>query len=137
MKELKRFGVSLEKELLFKFDNLLKEKGYTNRSEAIRDLIREDLVRKEIKENGEVVGAITIVYNHNQRELVYLIMDIQHSFHHNILGSLHIHLDNDNCLEIIAASGKASDIEKLANRLKATKGIKHTTLSITTKGRGF
>ncbi|HAW49952.1 TPA: nickel-responsive transcriptional regulator NikR [bacterium] len=133
MKELKRFGVSIEKELQAKFDSHIKEKGYTNRSEAIRDLIREELIKKEIEGDKEIAGVITIVYNHHQRELVNRITDIQHDFYHNIIGSLHIHLDDDNCLEIIAVKGVVLDIKKLANKLKATKGIKHTTLSMTTK----
>lgn len=132
---LYRFGVSIEKELLKKFDNIIKEKKYTNRSEAIRDLIREYLVGKEWKENKQVMGSITFVYDHRKRELVDKLMDIQHSWHKTILSTQHIHLDNRNCLEIIVVKGKASLIKELLDIIKSQKGVKHCTFSATTTGK--
>ena len=125
MSKLIRFGVSLEKNLLDKFDKLIKSKKYTNRSEAIRDLIREKLVKKEWDENQEVSGAITLAYDHHKRELVNHIMDIQHDYHHNVLSTQHMHLDHHNCMEIIAVKGKALQIEELYGKLKSIKGVKH------------
>ncbi len=130
-----RFGVSLEKELLKRFDLDIREKKYPNRSEAIRDLIREDLVKAEWQENKEIVGAITLIYDHHKRELVNKLMDIQHDFGGIIISSQHIHLDHNNCLEIIAVKGSSKDAQKLADSLKSVKGVKHGTLSLSTTGK--
>ncbi|HCL90956.1 MAG TPA: nickel-responsive transcriptional regulator NikR, partial [Candidatus Atribacteria bacterium] len=119
MSEIIRFGVSLEKELLEKFDILIKEKKYPNRSEAIRDLIRENLVKKEWVEGKEVAGAITLVFDHHKRELMNTLTDIQHDFHTLIISSQHIHLDHDNCLEIIVVKGKPTEVRELADKLRA------------------
>jgi CopG family nickel-responsive transcriptional regulator len=137
MSEIVRFGVSLEKELLKKFDRLIKEKKYPNRSEAIRDLIRENLVKKEWIEGKEVAGAITLVFDHHKRELVNTLTDIQHDFHQLIISSQHIHLDHDNCLEIIVVRGKPIEVRGLADKLKSTKGVKYGSLSIATTGKGL
>ena len=99
---LVRFGVSLEKDLLEKFDKLIEQKNYTNRSEAFRDLIRQELVKKEWEAGEEVAGTITIIYDHHQRELVTKLMDIQHEHGKNIISTQHIHLDHHNCMEIVA-----------------------------------
>jgi len=130
-----RFGISLDKDLLDKFDRLIREKNYTNRSEAFRDLIREDLVKAEWKKNKEIVGAITLIYDHHKRELVNKLMYIQHDFGDIIISSQHIHLDHNNCLEIIAVKGSSKEAQKLADRLKSVKGVKHGTLSLSTTGR--
>ena len=135
MPKVFRFGISLEKDLLDKFDRLIREKNYTNRSEAFRDLIREDLVKAEWKKNKEIVGAITLIYDHHKRELVNKLMDIQHDFGDIIISSQHIHLDHNNCLEIIAVKGSSKEAQKLADRLKSVKGVKHGTLSLSTTGR--
>jgi len=135
MSEIVRFGVSLEKELLKKFDKLIKEKKYSNRSEAIRDLIREDLVKREWIEGKEVAGAITLVFDHHKRELMNTLTDIQHDFHTLIISSQHIHLDHDNCLEIIVVRGKPKEVRELADKLRATKGVKYGSLSIATTGK--
>ena len=135
MPKLARFGVSLDQELLGKFDRLIREKKYTNRSEAFRDLIREDLVKAEWKKNKEIVGAITLIYDHHKRELVNKLMDIQHDFGGIIISSQHIHLDHNNCLEIIAVKGFSEEAQKLANSLKSVKGVKHGTLSLSTTGK--
>ena len=130
MPKVFRFGISLEKGLLDKFDRLIREKNYTNRSEAFRDLIREDLVKAEWKKNKEIVGAITLIYDHHKRELVNKLMDIQHDFGDSIISSQHIHLDHDNCLEIIAVKGSSKEAQKLSDSLKSVKGVKHGTLSL-------
>jgi CopG family nickel-responsive transcriptional regulator len=135
MSELFRFGISLDKRLLDRFDRLIREKRYTNRSEAFRDLIRQELVKKEWEEGKEVAGAIAIVYNHQQRELLNKIMDIQHDFQKLIISSQHIHLDNENCLEILAVKGSSKEVEKLADILKSVKGVRHGTLSMSSTGK--
>ncbi len=135
MPKVFRFGISLDKDLLDKFDRLIREKNYTNRSEAFRDLIREDLVRAEWKKNKEIVGAITLIYDHHKRELVNKLMDIQHDFGGIIISSQHIHLDHNNCLEIIAVKGSSKEAQKLADSLKSVKGVKHGTLSLSTTGK--
>lgn len=137
MSVLVRFGVSLEKELSQKFDLHLKGKKYTNRSEAIRDLIRQELIKKEWQENKEVAGAVILIYDHHKRELLNKITDIQHDFQGIIISAQHIHLDHDNCLEIIAVKGPAGKAQKLADTLKAIKGIKHGTLSMSTTGKAI
>ena len=135
MSSLVRFGVSLEKELLKRFDACIKEKNYTNRSEAIRELIRDDLVKKEWQEDKEVAGSITLVYNHHKRELVNLLIDIQHDYHNTILSTQHIHLDDDNCLEIIVIKGMPKKIKELYGKLKSTKGVKHGGFAMATTGK--
>ena len=137
MSELVRFGISLEKELLGKFDRLIRGKNYPNRSEAFRDLIRENLVKKEWMDGEEVAGAITIVYNHHRRELVNKLTDIQHDFHELIVSSQHIHLDKDNCFEIIAVKGEPKKIEELTFKMKSTKGVKHGSLTMSTTGKNL
>lgn len=130
-----RFGISLDGDLSQKFDARLKKKGYSNRSEAIRDLIRQDLVDQEWHEGLEVAGAITLIYDHHKRELLNKITDIQHDFQKGIISAQHIHLDHHNCLEIIALKGEPLEVKKLADRLKAVKGVKHATLSMSTTGK--
>jgi len=135
MTELIRFGISLEKELSQKFDKRIKRKGYTNRSEAIRDLIRQDLVDQAWQEGSEIAGAVTLIYDHHKRELMNKITDIQHDFQKVIISAQHIHLDHDNCLEIVAVKGDPQEVLKLANMLKAVKGVKHGTLSMSATGK--
>lgn len=134
MAELSRFGVSLENNLLKSLDLLMRQKGYTNRSEYIRDLVRNDLVQKAWASGSEVAGAIILVYDHHQRELTTILTDIQHDYHELIVSGQHIHLDHHNCLEIIAVKGQPKKIEELSNRLRAAKGVKHGTLSVTSTG---
>ncbi len=135
MEKLVRFGVSLGQDLLEKFDRLIGEKNYTNRSEAFRDLIRENLVKAEWQKNKEIAGAITLIYDHHKRELVNKLMDIQHDFGGIIISSQHIHLDHNNCLEILAVKGSSQQAQKLADNLKAVKGVRHATLSMSTTGK--
>ncbi len=132
MPRLVRFGISLEKELLRNFDKHIREREYRNRSEAIRDLIREEFVKKEWSEDKEVAGTTTLIYNHHKRELVNKLTDIQHDFHKLIISGQHIHLDHDNCLETVVAKGRSKDIEKLAYKLKSTKGVKYGALTMAT-----
>ncbi len=132
--KLVRFGVSLEEELLLQFDRLIKQRKYTNRSEALRDMIREELVKKEWTENKEVTGAITLVYDHHTRELVTKVLDVQHDYHTCILSSQHIHLDHHNCFEIIVTRGKSKEIEELYRKLKSIKSVKHAGFMMATKG---
>ena len=137
MASLVRFGISLEGELSKQFDALLRRKGYSNRSEAVRDLIRQDLVGQQWQDGDEIAGAITFIYDHHKRQLLNKITDIQHDFQKVIISSQHVHLDHDNCLEIIAVKGRPEDILKLANLLKALKGVKHGTLGMTSTGKGL
>ena len=132
---LVRFGVSLEKDLLEKFDRLIEKKNYTNRSEAFRDLIRQELITKEWAEGEDIAGTITIIYDHHQRELVTKLMDIQHDHGKNIISTQHIHIDHHNCMEIIAVKGSAKEAQKLADTLKAVKGVKHATLGMSSTGK--
>jgi len=135
MSDVYRFGISLEKKLLDGFDALIRKKNYSNRSEAFRDLIRQELVEEEWREGGDVAGAITLVYDHHKRELVDTLTDIQHDFQSTIISTQHIHLDHNNCLELIAVKGSATDITKLADTLKSVKGVKHGTLSMSSTGK--
>jgi CopG family nickel-responsive transcriptional regulator len=135
MSELVRFGVSLEKGLLDNFDLLIRERKYTNRSEAIRDLIRQELVKKQWEEDSEVAGAITFVYDHHKRELVNRVIDIQHDFQNIIVSTQHIHLDHDNCLEIVAVRGNARDVKRVADMLQSVRGVRYGTLSMSSIGK--
>lgn len=136
MPDLVRFGISLEKELLERFDNYIKKQNYLQRSEAIRDLVRNELVKEEWGDGKkQVAGAISLVYDHHKRELVNQLMNIQHDYHENIVSTQHVHLDHNNCLEVIVVKGKSSDAEELYKKLKTLKGIKHTTVSRATTGK--
>jgi CopG family transcriptional regulator, nickel-responsive regulator len=137
MSGLFRFGISIDKNLLDKFDRLIREQRYTNRSEAFRDLIREELVKTAWKEGKKVAGAITFIYDHHQRDLLSKIVDTQHHFQRLIISSQHIHLDHENCLEIVAVRGNSREVQKLADTLKSIKGVRHGTLSMSTTGRGI
>lgn len=131
-----RFGVAMDKVLLEKFDRLLTGKGYKNRSEAIRDLVRNNLVEEEWKTvNKETVGTVTIVYTHTVRELSDILTELQHHYHSEIISCMHVHLDAHNCLEVLAVKGKAEKIKKIADRLISTKGVKHGKLVMTTTGK--
>ena len=135
MSELVRFGVSLEKALLDRFDVLIREKQYTNRSEALRDLIRRELVQKEWQGGSDVAGAITLIYDHHKRDILRMVTETQHAFQQVIISTQHIHLDHHNCLEIVAARGKAEEVQKLADALRSIKGVRHATLSMSSTGQ--
>ena len=135
---LKRFGVSLEQSLLDKFDKLLLEEGYSNRSEGIRDLIREALVKREwAQEDSEIAGVVILVYDHHQHELAQKVTDIQHHHYTQIISSLHVHQDEHNCLEVILLQGKAREIKLFADSLISTRGVKHGQFVPTTTGRSL
>lgn len=137
MSNLKRFSVSIDEKLIKRFDKYIKEKKYPTRSKAIGDLITESLMKNEWVTGKEVTGAVTLVFDHHKRELVNKLTDIQHKFHNLVISSQHIHLDHDNCFEIIAVKGKSGDVQKLAELLKATKGVKFASLSMATTGKGI
>ena len=135
MSELIRFGVSINSELLESFDKLIESKGYVNRSEAIRDLIRDYLVEYEWEEDLETIGAVTIVYDHHASDLSELLTSIQHEYYTMIISSMHIHIDHHNCLEITVIKGKGSKVKDIADKLISTKGVKHGKLTMTTTGK--
>ena len=129
---VERVGISFEPELLAKFDKLIKQKGYTNRSEAIRDIVRKSIIESEIEgEKGEVIGAIAILYDHGTRNLTNRLLDIQHNFSGNVSSTTHIHIDENMCFEVLIVKGHAKDVRKLADSIKAIRGVKHGELIIT------
>jgi CopG family nickel-responsive transcriptional regulator len=135
MGKLTRFSVSIESDLLERFLRTSGKRGWENRSEALRQLMREALVRDEWSGSDEIVGTITIVYDHHKRELTDRLTNIQHDHHDAVLAATHIHLDHDNCLEMIAVKGTASDVQKIADALIGTRGVKHGKLTATTTGK--
>ena len=136
MSHVVRFGVSLEETLLGQFDRICTRKGYTNRSEALRDLIRESLVREQWEMGTEeAVGTVTLVYNHEVRELADRLTDLQHAHFKRIVSTLHVHLDPHHCLEVLVLRGKAKELKAIADRLIGTRGVKHGTFSATAEGR--
>ncbi|MFI5393979.1 MAG: nickel-responsive transcriptional regulator NikR [Candidatus Binatia bacterium] len=138
MTGLTRFGISLDEKLLREFDRLIKRKGYTNRSEAIRDLIRDNLVREQWKTGtAEMVGTITLVYDHETRELTDKLTDLQHDHFDRIVSTLHVHLDAHHCLEVMVVRGQAAELKKIADKLIGTRGVKHGTFSATAEGKAL
>ena len=136
MSGLIRFGISMEKELLDRLDLEIVNRGYPNRSEAIRDLIRNQLVEIEwSQENEEVAGTITIIYDHHVRGLSDLLLELQHRHHQMIVSVMHVHLEHDNCLEVMVLKGKAHEAKELAGKLIGVKGVKHGKLTITSTGK--
>ena len=131
MEKLVRFGVSMPEHLLEHFDKIITTKGYTNRSEAIRDMIRDTIVEHEWMEGKEVVGVITLVYDHHKKGVMEKLTDLQHIHHENIASSTHIHLDHENCLEVVVVKGKPPAIKELADNMIALKGVKHGKLVVT------
>ena len=125
---VKRFGVSLEEELLDSLDRLVADHHLPNRSQAIRFLIRKNEVEVSWNEDMEVAGALVLIYDHHKRDIQKQMTSLQHEYHCLILASQHIHLDHDMCLETITVRGKASKLLKLADKLKAIKGIRHGEL---------
>ena len=133
---LTRFGVSMDKELLNKFDKLIETKGYKNRSEAVRDLVRDALVKQTWEDDNQfVAGSILIFYDHHQRNLIEEITEIQHDFGSTIKSSLHIHLDQDICLEVVVLRGEGDEVRKAAEKMMTLKGVKHVKLTTTSLGK--
>ncbi|MEO6307353.1 MAG: nickel-responsive transcriptional regulator NikR [Nitrospiraceae bacterium] len=137
MEPLVRFGVSLDDRLLKEFDRHIRRRRYTNRSEAIRDLIRDILVGQEWDENRVSIGTITFVYDHHVRNLTGKLTDIQHDYPGQILSGMHVHLDHDHCLEVLVVKGKGAEIRKVADALVSVKGVKHGQLTMTTTGKAL
>ncbi len=134
-KALCRFGISMESSLLQRFDASIKQKGYNNRSEAVRDLVRDALVDDHWSKDDEpAVGTVTLVYNHHTRELADKLTERQHSHHHAIISALHVHLDSHYCLEVVVIKGKTGEVRKIADELIGTKGVVHGKLVSTTQG---
>ena len=133
---LLRFGVSMEDDLLEKFDSVCAAKGYRNRSEAIRDMVRDLLIENELREgNTEGVGTLTLVYDHHQRELEEKLTSYQHDHLSAIISAVHVHLSPHLCLEVLILRGKAREIRRIADGLIATKGVQHGKLVMTAGGR--
>ncbi len=131
---LQRFSVSLDKDLLAKFDDYIQEHGYNNRSEAVRDLIRKGFVKQEWDSNSWVVGVVTLVFDHHKPQLQERVTELQHTFYHIITSSTHVHMDHDNCLEVTIAKGKASEVQELAQGLIALRGVKDGSLTMSSTG---
>jgi len=136
--QLTRLGVSIEEKLLAQFDRVCARKGYTNRSEALRDLFRETLVREQWDlGTEEAVGTVTLVYRHHVPDLADKLTDLQHAHYRQIVSTLHVHLDPHHCLEVLVLRGKAKDLKVMADRLIGTRGVKHGTFSATAEGRAL
>ena len=135
MGELVRFSISIDRELVEAFDALLRKKGYSSRSEAIRDAIREQLVQHEWEEGETVAGVISLLYDHHRPGLLQALLGVQHHTDVEIVSTTHIHLDPANCLEFIIVRGDARAIERLAHQLTSLKGVKHGKLTATSTGR--
>lgn len=134
---VERVGVSFEPELLTKFDALIRRKGYTNRSEAIRDLVRKSIVESDVKDDKrEMIGTITIIYDHDVGDVTNRLLHLQHHHHSEISSTTHIHIDEHQCLEVLVVKGKAKVVRELADNIKAVKGVKHGELVITGKELG-
>jgi len=138
MQGIVRFGVAMPRELLDKFDALIARKNYPNRSQALRDLVRQVMVEEEWKlDNRETVGTITIVYNHHYKEISDVLTELQHHHCKEIISCLHVHLDKENCLEVLVIKGKSQKIKDIADKLIATKGVKHGKLIRSTTGKAL
>ena len=136
MGDLARIGIAIPEELVEQFDRLIERRGYSTRSEAVRDLVRKELVNEiAASPDAEVYGTVTLIYDHHARLLLDKLTEIQHQYHQAIISSLHVHLDHDNCLEVILVRGKSALVQKLADMLIATKGVKHGRFMLTTSGR--
>ena len=131
-----RFTVSVPQTLAKQLDRMTREKGYDNRSLAVADMIRDQLVEHHQNfGNRDIAGTITLVYDHHKQHVQAALTDIQHDHHEVIISTLHVHLDHDNCLEVLAVRGKAGTIKKIADELIAAKGVKHGKLTVTTSGK--
>ncbi|PSH04447.1 MAG: nickel-responsive transcriptional regulator NikR [Acidobacteria bacterium] len=137
MSELIRTGVSIEQDLLEKFDKLIAKRGYGNRSEALRDLIREMLVSEEVSANKQVIATLSMIYDHHRPELTNKLSAAQHHHHGNVLAATHVHLDEDNCFEVVIMKGLAGEVKHLADHMLSMKGVKHGKLVMTSTGEGF
>jgi len=138
MAKLKRFGVSIPAELVHAFDARIHSKGYRTRSEAIRDIMRDYLVEGEWETGlGDVVGTLTIVYDHETRELSNVLTSLQHNYNKEIICTTHVHLDEHNCLEVIIVKGKSEQVRRIADKIVSVRGVKHGKLVCTTTGESL
>lgn len=138
MPGLVRFGVSMDTGLARRFDGLIRRRGYANRSEAIRDMVRRELVRQEwARPDADIVGTVTLVYDHHVRELGKRLTALQHEHHDMVVSATHVHLTHEHCLEVLVVRGPARDVRKLADRLLAAKGVLHGELVATATGEVF
>jgi CopG family nickel-responsive transcriptional regulator len=135
MADLVRTGLSLERELLERFDAAIHRKGYQNRSEAIRDLIREHLVDAAAEENKVIVGTLTMVYDHHQPNLSAKLIEAQHAAASKVLAATHVHLDHHHCLEVVILKGRSGEVKSLADRILSLRGVQHGKLNVTTTGK--
>lgn len=138
MSDISRFGVSIEDELLQSFDRLIAGQGYANRSEALRDLMRDSLVKSKIEgspETGEVLGSLTLVYDHHAKELTDKMADLQHQHYSSVVSVLHVHVSHDDCMEVIVLRGLLREVRSLADSLLSLKGVKHGKLFVTVPGK--
>jgi CopG family transcriptional regulator, nickel-responsive regulator len=134
MSSLIRTGISLEQELLEKFDKVVQQKGYGSRSEAIRDLVRDHFVEEDVVSNKVVVATLTLIYDHHQPKLSEHLVAAQHDYQGQVLATTHVHLDHHNCLEVIILKGRGRDAKKFADKLLSLKGVKHGKLVLTNTG---
>ncbi len=131
-----RISVSLPQKLLSQYDEMVKEKGYDDRSPAVADMMRAQLVEhREKTGNGEIARTITLVYDHHTQHVQEALTEIQHDHHDVIVSTMHVHLDHHNCLEVLVVRGKATQIKKIADELIAAKGVKHGKLTVTSTGK--
>ncbi len=135
MAQLARTGLSLDRELLAAFDRVILKKGYNNRSEAVRDLIRDHLVSEAADKNEVVVGTLTIVYDHHRPNLTEKLVDAQHHAGGKVLAATHVHLDHHNCLEVVIMKGRSGAIRDHANHILSLRGVKHGQLVVTSTGK--
>lgn len=134
MSDLARVSLSLEESLLESLSNLVEENGYENRSEYIRDLIRDRLAREQWKSGGEVIGTLTLIYNHHRRGVTEKLVELQHHSGEHVLASTHVHLSHEICAEMVMLRGNGAGIVKLANAMKKLRGVLHAELSMSTTG---
>ena len=130
MSQVRRFGVSMDRELIGEFDIFVKKKGYPTRSKAIEDIIREELKKDSIESGRTGSGAVVLVYNHHKRELVSTLTDIQHKFNGLVVCNQHVHLDHNICMEVIVVKGRMKEMQNLVDRLKSQKGVKFGSLTV-------
>ena len=131
-----RFSVSVPPKLLIDFDKMVVEKGFDNRSPAIADMMRAQLVDHRQKSGrGEIAGTITLVYDHHTQHVQESLTAIQHDYHAVIISTMHVHLDHHNCLEVLVVRGQAPVVKKIADELIAAKGVKHGKLTVTSTGK--
>jgi CopG family nickel-responsive transcriptional regulator len=135
MSSLVRTGISLDRQLLSRFDRIIEQKGYGSRSEAIRDLVREHSVRADVSGNRVIVGTLTVLYDHHQPQLAERLIEAQHHYHGKVLATTHIHLDARNCLEVLIVKGRSAEVQHFADHLLSLRGVKHGKLVITSTGK--